>query len=353
MQNSFGSFLKQKRQEKNLTQKNLASMLFVSESAVSKWEKDVARPDIILIPKLSKILEVTEHELITASIDKNAREEKKQAKNWRTFSIGYDMFFYIIYTLALVTCFICNLAIDKTLSWFYVVLSALILAFTFTNLPKLIKRHRLVLLPLSMFLALCLLLGVCAIQTSGDWFLLSTLAVLFVLIVIFIPIYIAKYKVFEKIKKYNDFISVFIDFIMLNVLLIVIDFYTVINFYAVNHWYFNIALPITLCVFLLLNVFLCVRFLKTNKFIKTSVILFLINALYMLPSFIKVKNIKLQNEIDSLNIFKANFSYWQAEITLENNVHLIIFLTILLLALVFLLVGVILHRKKFKQNKNS
>ena len=47
MQNSFGTFLKQKRIEKNLTQKELAKLLIVSESAVSKWEKDVAHPDII------------------------------------------------------------------------------------------------------------------------------------------------------------------------------------------------------------------------------------------------------------------------------------------------------------------
>ena len=81
MTNSFGTFLKQKRQEKNLTQKELSKLLYVSESAVSKWEKDVAHPDITLLPTLSKILGVSEHELITASIDEKSREEKVQAKN--------------------------------------------------------------------------------------------------------------------------------------------------------------------------------------------------------------------------------------------------------------------------------
>ena len=46
MQKTFGEFFKEKRLEKNLTQKQLAKQLFVSESAVSKWEKDVAHPDI-------------------------------------------------------------------------------------------------------------------------------------------------------------------------------------------------------------------------------------------------------------------------------------------------------------------
>ena len=66
MENDFGKFLKQKRQEKSLTQKDLAKKLFVSESAVSKWEKNIAHPDITLLPTLSEILGVTEHELITA-----------------------------------------------------------------------------------------------------------------------------------------------------------------------------------------------------------------------------------------------------------------------------------------------
>ena len=55
MEKTFGEFFKEKRLEKKLTQKQLASQLFVTESTVSKWEKDVAHPDITLLPKLSEI----------------------------------------------------------------------------------------------------------------------------------------------------------------------------------------------------------------------------------------------------------------------------------------------------------
>mgnify|MGYP003309655947 CR=1 FL=1 len=63
----FGAFIKQKRIEKNYSQKDLANLLFVTESAVSKWERGVTYPDITLIKDLCKILDVTEHELIEAS----------------------------------------------------------------------------------------------------------------------------------------------------------------------------------------------------------------------------------------------------------------------------------------------
>ena len=218
MENNFGEFFKQKRQEKGLTQKDLAKILFVSESAVSKWEKNIAHPDITLLPKLAEILGVTEHELITASVDKQFQLEKMQAKKWRTLSFSWSLFFYISYVVALIPCFICDLAINKGLTWFWIVLSSLILAFTFTNLPKHIKKHKLIFVPLTEFLALTLLLGVSCIYTGGNWFGVATLSTLFGLIIIFMPIYIKKYKLFERVRNYGDFVAVGIDFVTLNIL---------------------------------------------------------------------------------------------------------------------------------------
>ena len=343
MASSFGEFLRQKRQEKNLTQKGLAKLIFVSESAVSKWEKNAAHPDITLLPKLSEILGVTEHELITASVDNDLREEKSQAKKWRVFSLSWSLFFYIAYSITILTCFICNLAVSGTLSWFWIVVSALLLSFSFTNLPKIICKHRLLLLPLSMFLSLCLLLGVCCIYSKGDWFWIASLSVLLGLVIIFAPIYIAKYPVFARVRKFNDFISIAIDFVMLNILLIVI-YICVSNSNAGGNWYIEIALPITLIVYAILNILLCVRFFKLNKLLKTSIVLLLINLfVYVPPMFIKINNKSVQSElIDNVNILQADLSNWNIGV-IENNIHVIIFLTILTLAVVFLLAGVIRH----------
>ena len=350
MEKSLGEFLKEKRQEKNLTQKEMANLLFVSESAISKWEKNVAHPDITLLPKLSEILGVTEHEIITASVDEKSRAEKVQAKKWRTLSFSWNLFFYISYAIALIPCFICDLAINKSLTWFWVVLSSLILAFTFTNLPKFIKNHKLIFVPLSQFLALTLLLGVCCLYTSGNWFGVASLSTLFGLIIIFMPIYIKKYKIFEKVRKYNDFVSVGIDFVALNILLIVCNIYSVSNNYTTNtYWFLNVALPITLVFYLFLNILMAVRFLKVNKLIKTSIILFLIDLLYLIPPFLKFKNPELQRELShDMNIFKADFSRWIVEVTLNQNIHAIIALTLLGLGIIFLTFGLMLHYKRKK-----
>ena len=352
MEKSFGEFLKYLRQTKNLTQKELANLLFVSESAVSKWEKDIAHPDISLLPKISEILGVTEHELITASIDKHSREEKVQAKKWRAFSMSWSLFFYISYAIALIPCFICDLAINKGLSWFWIVLSSLLLAFSFTNLPKLIKKHKLILIPVSMFLSLCLLLAVCCIYTKGDWFLLTTLAIFFGLVIIFAPIYITKLKLFSKIKKYADFVSIGVDFIILNILLIVINIYSVTNNYtANNYWYFKIALPIVITIYIFLNLILCVRFIKMNRFLKTSLVLFLIDLFcYTPPLFLKSKNQAFKEMLNDANVFNSNLSSWKVNY-IDANIHCIICLTLLGLSLIFLITGLIRHIKRKNENK--
>ncbi len=341
MEKSFGEFLREKRQEKNLTQKKLSKMLFVSDSTISKWEKDVAYPDITLLPRLSKILGVTEHELITASIDNKAREEKIQAKKWRVISMSWSLFFYISYIVALITCFICNIAINKTLSWFWIVACSLLLAFTFTHLSKLIKKYKLILIPLSIFLALILLLAVCCIYNKGDWFFIVSLSILFGYSIIFLPIYLAKFNIFSKIKKYSAYICIALDFILLNILLFVIS--------NGESWYIKIALPITFYVYIALNIILLTKFINLNKLIKTSCVLILSCIfLYVPPLLIKVQNPLVQIEIDSFNVLNSNLLNWSNETLIESNVHCIILLSTITLAVIFLVAGLI---KRFNKRK--
>ena len=55
----FGSFIAQKRKEKNMTQQDLADKVYVSAQAVSKWERGKSLPDITLLMPLANILDVS------------------------------------------------------------------------------------------------------------------------------------------------------------------------------------------------------------------------------------------------------------------------------------------------------
>lgn len=70
----FSERIKKYRNDNNLTQTDLANILFVSKQAVSKWENDRSMPDVSLYPKLSEMLEISIDEML-------GNENKKKNKN--------------------------------------------------------------------------------------------------------------------------------------------------------------------------------------------------------------------------------------------------------------------------------
>ena len=123
---NFGSFLKSKRQEKNLTQKELANLLFVTESAVSKWERGVSYPDITLISDICKVLDISEKELIQSSDDSEYRKIKSNSDKFNKIKKGLFLSINVCYIIAILVCFIVNLAVNHTLSWFFIVLTSIL-----------------------------------------------------------------------------------------------------------------------------------------------------------------------------------------------------------------------------------
>ena len=61
---SFGQFLAQMRRERGLTQRDLAEMLYISDKAVSKWERGLSLPDVALLLPLAGALGVSVTELL-------------------------------------------------------------------------------------------------------------------------------------------------------------------------------------------------------------------------------------------------------------------------------------------------
>jgi len=64
---NFAAFIKEKRTALSLTQEQLADLLGVLPTTVSKWERGITYPDITIISAICKALNISEHELMTAS----------------------------------------------------------------------------------------------------------------------------------------------------------------------------------------------------------------------------------------------------------------------------------------------
>lgn len=61
----LGRFIAQRRKELNLTQRELAEALHVTDKAVSKWERGAGCPDISLLEPLAEALELSVDQLLT------------------------------------------------------------------------------------------------------------------------------------------------------------------------------------------------------------------------------------------------------------------------------------------------
>ncbi|MDL2323851.1 helix-turn-helix domain-containing protein [Ruminococcaceae bacterium OttesenSCG-928-A16] len=61
---TMGELISDARKAKNLTQKELADQLNITDKAVSKWERGASYPDISTLPKLADILEISSEDLL-------------------------------------------------------------------------------------------------------------------------------------------------------------------------------------------------------------------------------------------------------------------------------------------------
>ncbi len=79
---TFGEKLKKLRTDNNLTQDELAEKLYVTRTAISKWESDRGYPNIESLKSISKFFSVTVDVLIsTDEVLTIAEEENKQKEN--------------------------------------------------------------------------------------------------------------------------------------------------------------------------------------------------------------------------------------------------------------------------------
>jgi transcriptional regulator with XRE-family HTH domain len=75
-----GKIIKELREKKNFTQKQLADILLVSDKTISKWETDRGLPDIGLISHLAEALSVSVAELLMGEYTENSNQSGNMKK---------------------------------------------------------------------------------------------------------------------------------------------------------------------------------------------------------------------------------------------------------------------------------
>jgi len=320
---TFGSFLRTRRTEKNYSQKELAELLFVTEGAVSKWERGVSYPDITLIGDICRVLDISEHEFVTATTDTEARRQRQEARKFRVIRGVWFWVPTIAYAVALVTCFICNLAVNHTLSWFFIVLAALICAYTFVpTVTGFFTSKKLLAFAVSTYLSICLLLFTCAVYTGGlSWFLTACIGVLMGYVLLFVPILLSK----SNLSRWKFVIS-FAGTCLLTILLL-------LNVHIRSPFMLTPAILITCYAFTppILCAILCT--LHLDAFLKTGICIASGSVMYYFTEYV-VAILFGTGE----NSYQVNFYDWGQY--LDGNIHLISLISLLLVSAAFICIGI-------------
>lgn len=336
----FGTFIKNSRLEKNYTQKQLADKLFIDVTAVSKWERGVTYPDITLVPEICKALDLNEHELIQSSNDTEYRKKMMEAEKYIKIKNSVFWTTTILYLIAIVTCFIVNVSVDHTLSWFWIVFVSCLTAFTFMpTCTRFFDRYKFLVFVLSTFISLFILFLTCCLYTKGNWYLVATFGTLLGYFLIFYPIIFGKLKMYLLDEGYNKIKKYFMLSYSLGLLILTLLLLVVINiFFEVSM--LGGAVLVTVCSYGLLFSYSVVELLSFNRFIKLGID-GLITPLELIGIGYVINNIFGDNTVID---YSVNFSDWANHI--NGNILCIIVLSFVFLSIIFLVIGYIKTRKQ-------
>lgn len=137
----MGQLISELRKSNQMTQKDLAAKLHVSDKAVSKWERGLSFPDISLLLPLSDILGITIAELLNGEKN-NAEEANMKASIHNALEYGvktamgkikmtqniWAAVFSFFLLLAIIVVSLVNLMVSNTFTWSLIPISVSIFA---------------------------------------------------------------------------------------------------------------------------------------------------------------------------------------------------------------------------------
>ena len=134
-----GKQIQHYRKEKNLSQDDLAEIIFVSRQSISNWERGATYPDIQNLLLLSKVFEVSLDKLVKGDL-----ETMKQIIHDQEF-MRYQKD-GAVFTILLIGSPIIMISLILYLDWFGIAISCLIFAITMfyaLRIEKFKKKHNL------------------------------------------------------------------------------------------------------------------------------------------------------------------------------------------------------------------
>ena len=122
--NKIGKFIANKRKEKGLTQAELGKILSVTDKAVSKWERGLGLPDIMIVKSLAKTLDVSVNDILSGEKTENNNVDAENKLIKIREKIDYQhkkkiMIIVALFSLIIITIILKNISFGYTIKKVY------------------------------------------------------------------------------------------------------------------------------------------------------------------------------------------------------------------------------------------
>ncbi len=254
----------------------------------------------------------------------------------KTYTIG--LCFAGIFTIPILVCLICNLAIGHALDWFFIVLASLLVAASLIVVPLVVPKEHIGTATLGSFtVSLMLLFMVICIYTGGNWFLLASVPTFFGLSVAFMPYVIAKITLPKVLARHKGLLVMIWDTLWLFAVIIVC------GLYANSSLYWSVAMTITsFCSLLPWALFILIRYCRFVPMVKAGISFILCGAFFAVVNDVVRLSLK---DWSKSSLLDADFLHWSLS-SLDANIRLAVL--ILSVAAGLFLIGAGIHRQREK-----
>lgn len=147
-QANIGKFIQKLRKEKNMTQKELADKLFVTENAIGNWENGRRIPDYSILKQLCEILDTNFNELLSGKRINDYKEEaeqnfeilKKQEERYNKIILALEDSIKLITIIAYISILYAEINAEGFNKYIFMFLSVFVIIISFTIIVHIEKN---------------------------------------------------------------------------------------------------------------------------------------------------------------------------------------------------------------------
>jgi len=245
----------------------------------------------------------------------------------------------IAMVIPIVVTFIVNLATARTLSWFFIVLTAILVFGSITLVPLIVERNKGLWALGSFVCSLLLLLFTIDLLTSGrSWSLIPVTAILLGTSILFAPYILAKLPLTGFASRHKGLIAMVSNTLLLYMLLIII------GIRADNASYWRTAFLISfVCLLLPWLLFLTIRYLRVNAFVKAGLCFIYVGL------FVAMINSVIEWILSGVwhsQLRYANLFQWRGYYMIDANITLLVLLIGCIVGGILVAIGLLRKSKR-------